>query len=117
MLLHLKNELGLGRALILRIVDLLDTTVLSHDLVELLHGNESTVVSKPLVSQVLPALVPHLLLLGESLPLAVPVPEDSLSLLVSCQARAFRVPSTGSGAVAHRVVSLSFLIRPSDLVG
>lgn len=69
--------LCLRRALRVRIVDLIHAVLIAlEDLLHLLFGDEATVIAEPVVGQVLPAVISHLLLLIGSLDFLVPKLED-----------------------------------------
>ena len=120
MLLDLENFLRPRGTLAARVIDLFNTSLGGHDLLELFHRDEATVVTESFVSKVLATGIADLLALLEPLLLALPVTEDLLTLCIRAERldRAVRVPAALVGAVGEsRVVPISTLGEGCYLLG
>ena len=80
-LFSFENLSGLRCALCLRIVNLIQASCIVHNLLHLILGNETSMVAKPTIGQVLPAVVAHVLLVVPLL-LLLPKLEDALLALI-----------------------------------
>ena len=85
MTINLENHLTFGSTFGIRIVDLFFSFLSLYYFFILFFGDESTVMSKALISQVLSAMVPHFLLLVEPCSPLLEVPEYTLTFLLPRQ--------------------------------